>query len=142
MLWALATLITAGLGELYFFLLQRSALQVCRASDLPTRMRFQMVPGYYRAGWLFIIGKWSAAGVLVFQGHWLVALIGIFAFFAFSMLIPVPHSAFFEIFYRELEEEKKGLDPLNRLALKQALEAVDEKFKVTGRFRDTGSKTF
>ncbi len=137
MLWALAILIAAGIGETYFFLLQRSALQVCRAGDLPTRMRFQMLPRYYRAGWLFIIAKWLAAGILVFQGHWLVALIGILVFFLFSMLIPVPHEAFFELFYRELEEKRKNVDPLNQMVLKRALEAVDEKFKITHRFHGT-----
>lgn len=45
-------------GELYFFLMQRSALEVCRFSAIPASAVDLLLPPSYGAAWIFAWGKW------------------------------------------------------------------------------------
>jgi hypothetical protein len=125
------------LGELYFFLMQRSALEVCRALDLPPELRFAFLPGYYRAGRVPTLLKWVAVVILVIRGSFFLGAGIILAAWVLSLVLPVPHAAFFEIFYRELDDTTKNLPDESRHALRTALEAVDRKYGVTDRFRSS-----
>ena len=132
-IWVILAIV-ATLGELYFFFMQRSALEVCRARDLPQGARFVILPSYYRAAWGFIIGKWVALVALLINGQWWVAVLIFVASFIVSSAAPVPHAAFFEIFYRELDESTTAADDELRGLLRAALESVDREYRVTGRF--------
>ena len=134
-MWPIIIFVIAAFGELYFFLMQRSALQICRATGLPEQSRFLLLPPYYKASWLFIAAKWGAVIALVVQGHWLLALIFILASYLVGMVIPVPHQAFFEIFYRDLQEDRPHVPAEARAALNEAIESVDRKHQITDRFR-------
>jgi len=52
-----------------------------------------------------------------------------------SSVFPVPHVAFFEIFYREIENPSNQAPSEIRKAMHLALESIDREYRVTGRFR-------
>ena len=79
------------------------------------------------------IGKWIGAGVIAFGGDWLVAGAIIVASWLLSSFLPVPHTAFFEIFYRELDEPTNQATDEIRELMREALESVDREFGVTER---------
>jgi hypothetical protein len=133
-IWAILAIL-ATLGELYFFFMQRSALEVCRARDLPHSARFFIMPSYYRIAWGFIIGKWVALVALLINGQWWVAVLIFVASYIVSSVAPVPHGAFFEIFYRELDENTTAAEDGLRALLRAALESVDRDYRVTRRFK-------
>jgi hypothetical protein len=123
------------LGELYIFFMQRSALEVCRAKDLPPDARFAMLPSYYRWGRVTSLMKWAAVVVLAIGGWWVPAGGVIVGGWVASAALPVPHGAFFTIFYRELDEPSNRAGPDVREAMRLALESVDREHGVTDRFR-------
>lgn len=132
-IWVILAIV-ATLGELYFFFMQRSALEVCRVRDLPHGARFFLMPGYYRVAWGFIIVKWVALIALLINGQWWMAILIFVVSFIVSSAAPVPHAAFFEIFYRELDEGTTAVDDELRGLLRAALESVDREYHVTRRF--------
>lgn len=122
-------------GDLYFFFMQRSALEVCRAQDVPSDARFALLPGYYRWGRVPSLIMWAAVVVLAIRGAWISACAIIVSDWIASAVLPVPHGAFFEIFYREIENPSNQWPPEIRKAMRLALESIDREYKVTGRFR-------
>lgn len=131
-IWLIIALLGVA-GEQYFFFMQRSALELCRARNIPPEARFALLPGYYRGGRLPSIGKWIGAGVIGFGGDWPVAGAIIFVSFLLSTFLPVPHTAFFGIFYRELDEPTNQATEEIRQLMREALESVDREFGVTER---------
>lgn len=123
-------------GEQYFFFMQRSALEVCRARDLPANARFALLPDYYSWGRIPSIAKWIGAVGLAFSGSWGVAAIVLIGALLISSVFPVPHSAFFEVFYRELDDPSNDAPEEVRELMRSALKAVDREHGVTGRGSD------
>ena len=62
------------LGEHYFFLMQRSALEVCRVSEIPTDVHLVLLPGTYKGARLFSYGKFLPLAMLAWEGAWAYAL--------------------------------------------------------------------
>lgn len=122
-------------GDLYFFFMQRSALEVCRTKDVPPDARFALLPHYYRWGRVPSLVMWTAAVVLAVSGAWISAGAIIVSDWIASAVLPVPHAAFFDIFYREIEKPSNQVAPDVREAMRLALESVDREYRVTGRFR-------
>lgn len=122
-------------GNLYFFFMQRSALEVCRAKDVPPDARFALLPGYYRWGRVPSLLMWAAVVVLAVRGGWISAGAIVVSGWIASSVLPVPHAAFFDIFYREIENPSNQVAPDVREAMRLALESVDREYGVTGRFR-------
>jgi len=123
------------LAELYFFLMQRSALEVVRASELPLDTRFALLPGTYKAASLFSYGKWVPLAMLVWHGSWGYALGLWLAGFILASAVPVPHRHFFPMFYSVLEGNAVAEEPDLQSALLAAVEGIDRRNEITERFR-------
>jgi hypothetical protein len=64
----------AALLEVYFFLMQRSALEIGRVNDIDARTTRYMLPLWYALVWPAKLVKWVAAFLLWRSGQLLVAL--------------------------------------------------------------------
>src|SRR3990172_9432680 len=110
----------AALAELYFFLMQRSALELCRAVGYPEKSRFTMVPASYRFSWWAVMMKWLGVVLIGWYGSILMAVIAVAASFVLTLVVPVPHSHFLPAFEARLVSLGGDDDP----ALNPLLEAI------------------
>jgi len=107
----LAAYVFLALLKLWLFMWQRTALNVCRAGDLPVNMKGVLVP-YWQ-----IIAFWP---IWILKGLMLI-LIGVFSkwywpiiiflsdFIFISALIPIPHSFFLNKMEKRLENPRVRL---------------------------------
>jgi hypothetical protein len=57
--------------EMYFFMMQRVALEIMRSLCLPSKLRFILVPKWYKLAWLAIASKWiSVVFIFIKVGWW------------------------------------------------------------------------
>ena len=66
--------VVAASVELYFFMMQRSALEISRASGIDVREGRRMLPFWYLFVWLTKFGKWATAVYIGLGISWLVAI--------------------------------------------------------------------
>ena len=91
--------------ELYFFMMQRSALEISRASGIESRQSRLMLPLWYFLLWPARVAKWAAI-VQIGIWHGLVAAVGLLsATFVFNIVVPIPHRQFIPVFRRKLAKE-------------------------------------
>jgi len=118
--WIWLVFVLASSAELYFFLMQRSALEVCRANGLPDKLRLLMMPPSYALTWLVVPAKWLCAALLAWHVSILAAALAVGASFLATTFVPVPHRFFLPAF----EARLVSLDPSNFLLVSQLLDAV------------------
>lgn len=109
--WLLWFYLGSVFVELYFFLMQRSALELCRVNSLPDQARFAMLPPWYRLAWIPKIGKWTAI-VLVFSRtgmDWGIAAL-LFPFMLSAWFPIVPHRHFAPVFTKHLARSNMSPD--------------------------------
>lgn len=97
----------AALGELYFFMMQRSSLEISRASGVDPRDGRLMLPTWYSLLWPARAMKWGAALAMIVTGHWVVALVLLVVAFFAAVVVPIPHRHFIDLFRRKVVGELK-----------------------------------
>ena len=95
----------SALVELYFFMMQRSSLEISRAADIHPRDGRYMLPLWYTLLWPVRLIKWGAALAIAFTIHWGVALGLLAAAFIVSIFVPIPHNHFIGLFRRKVRRE-------------------------------------
>jgi len=101
--WVWLFFVVAAVGELYFFLMQRSALEICRASRLDDEDRFYLLPASYRFMWWAIAAKWLGAILLAWYGSIPKAIAALAIGLVASTIVPVPHAHFIPKFEARLK---------------------------------------
>lgn len=100
-----AAFAAAALVELYFFMMQRSSLEISRAADIHPRDGRFMLPLWYIWVWSVRIIKWGAALAIAITVHWGLAL-GLIAIpFVAAIVVPIPHRHFIRLFRRKVHKE-------------------------------------
>ena len=97
-------IVTASI-EQYFFMMQRSALEISRAEGIAVRDGRRMLPLWYGMVWPIRVAKWAAAVYIGLHVSWLLALILLAVSFLFSVFVPIPHQQFIPVFRRKLAKE-------------------------------------
>jgi len=93
-----------SLVELYFFLLQRSALEISRRRRLDPVVGRYMLPLWYAAVWPVTIAKWVTLW-FVFRSVGLWAVIAcVVAGLVLTSIAPVPHGHFRPMFQRRVDD--------------------------------------
>ena len=92
----------AALLEVYFFLMQRSALEIGRASDVDAHTTRYMLPLWYALVWPAKLVKWIAAFLLWRSGDLFVALAILIVAWLLMMILPVPHRHFVPMFQHKV----------------------------------------
>ena len=110
-IWLVVACIVAALCEACLFLMQRSALEICRASDIDARTSRHMLPLWYALVWPVKAAKWIAAVLLWRAGDLFVALTIVGVAFLLNIVIPVPHSLFVPLFERKVSNDIAGDNP-------------------------------
>ena len=95
----------SALAELYFFMMQRSSLEISRAADIHPRDGRYMLPLWYILVWPVRLTKWGAALAIAFFIHWGIALVLLVIAFFVSIFIPIPHHHFIGLFHRKVHHE-------------------------------------
>lgn len=91
----LAVLYFAGVcGELYYFLWQRAALELCRSMGWPDQARFNLLPPSFRVAWLFRGLKWLSLLLILLKAGWGIALAAAALPWILAAVVPVPHGWF------------------------------------------------
>jgi hypothetical protein len=94
----------ASFVELYFFLAQRAALEICRREGIEPRSGRHMLPLWYAAVWPVKLAKFIAL-YFVFEQYGVLAAIGCLgASLALTSLFPVPHRHFRPMFERRVSQ--------------------------------------
>lgn len=91
--------------EFYFFMMQRSALEMGRAAGFSDRDSRRMLPFWYLTVWPFKIAKWWAAISIGIELDWAAAFVLLAAVFLFQVFIPIPHRQYVWLFRRKLTQE-------------------------------------
>ena len=91
--------------ENYFFMMQRSALEISRSSGIEPREGRKMLPLWYGLVWLAKLGKWAAFVYIGMRVSWLLAGLLLAVTFAFQIFVPIPHRQFIPVFRRKLAKE-------------------------------------
>ena len=91
--------------ELCFFMLQRSALELGRASGFEDRESRLMLPFWYLLVWPTKLAKWASAIYIGLEGNWLLAIALLAVTFAFQIFVPIPHQQFIPTFRRKITKE-------------------------------------
>lgn len=91
--------------EQFFFMMQRSALEISRASGIDGREGRRMLPNWYLMVWPAKLIKWIAAIYIGINISWLIAALLLAATFLFQVFVPIPHGQFIPVFRRKLVKE-------------------------------------
>jgi hypothetical protein len=91
--------------ELFFFMMQRSALEISRASRIGDREGRLMLPNWYLMVWPAKLIKWTAAIYVGIKISWLIAALLLATAFLFHVFVPIPHGPFISVFRRKLVKE-------------------------------------
>ena len=100
--------------EVYFFLMQRSALELSRAHNIDPAVGRELLPLWYLSVWPIKIGRWvllyliwRQAGLVAAVSAWVLVLIA-------TTFLPVPHAHFRPMFRRRVSQNM--LTPLGQNA--------------------------
>lgn len=88
--------------EMYFFMMQRSALEISRDKGIDPREGRRMLPLWYRLVWPVKAAKWAVAIYIGVSISWLLAVALLAATFIFSIFVPIPHQQFIPMFRNKL----------------------------------------
>ena len=91
--------------EQYFFMMQRSALEISRAEGIDVRDGRRMLPLWYIMVWPVTISKWAAAIYIGMHVSWLIAVMLLAVAFLFSVFVPIPHQQFIPLFRHKIAKE-------------------------------------
>jgi len=98
--------------ELYFFMMQRSSLEISRAADINPRDGRFMLPLWYLWSWLVRFVKWTAAIAIAVTIHWGVALVLLAIPFVISGVVPIPHRHYMALFRSKVRTDlARGENP-------------------------------
>ena len=100
--------IFSAAAEQFFFMMQRSALEISRASGIDGREGRRMLPNWYLMVWPARLIKWAAAIYIGIETSWFVAALLLVATFLFQVFVPIPHGQFIPVFRRKLAKELGG----------------------------------
>jgi hypothetical protein len=100
--WVWAFFIGAAIAELYFFLMDRAALQIVRAARVNEADRSVLLPRSYPLVWCVVAAKWLGAALIALYGSILVAIACLAVPFLASIFVPVPYSHFVPMFEAKL----------------------------------------
>lgn len=95
----------AASAEQCFFMLQKSALEISRASGIDVRVGRRMLPLWYLMVWPAKVMKWAAAIHIGMEGNWILAIALLAVTFLFQIFVPIPHHQFIPIFRRKITKE-------------------------------------
>ena len=95
----------AALVEIYFFMMQRSALEISRASGTDSEQGRLMLPLWYSLLWPARFAKWASAIQIGLWHGWVPAVGLLLTTFIFSIVVPIPHRQFIPVFRRKLAKE-------------------------------------
>ena len=91
--------------EFYFFMMQRSALEIGRGAGFSDPDSRRMLPIWYLMVWPSKIVKWWAAISIGLEKHWATAIALLAAVFLFQVFIQIPHRQYTWVFRRKLAQE-------------------------------------
>ena len=91
--------------EIYFFMMQRSALEISRASGTDSKQGRLMLPRWYLLLWPARFAKWVAVIQIGLWHGWVPAAGLLLATFVFSIVVPIPHQQFIPVFRKKLAKE-------------------------------------
>jgi hypothetical protein len=92
-------------AEQCFFMMQRSALEISRASGIDVRVGRRMLPLWYLLVWPAKLTKWAAAIHIGMESGWYLAIALLGATFLFQIFVPIPHRQFIPLFRRKISKE-------------------------------------
>lgn len=106
--------------RVYFFLMQRAAIEIGRSRNLDASVSRVLLPLWYIAVWPVHIVWWGSLFLLLHLRGWASALI-VWLLFAFATTFwPIPFAHFLSIFKRSLTDSSNR-DSEHRHALQLAL---------------------
>lgn len=92
-------------AELYFFLMQRSALEVGREHGIDQQASRHMLPSWYALVWPTKLAKWVLL-YLVYRATGFPEAVLLWAVpFGLSAIVPVPHAHFYSMFRSKLSND-------------------------------------
>jgi len=95
----------AAVAELYFFMMQRSALEIGRQSGFSLPESRLMLPSWYPLLWLAKACKLSALLGIAMTSGWVLAILLWATLFVFQLVVPTPHRQFARLFRRKISGE-------------------------------------
>jgi len=104
-LFAYIAFASAAIAELCFFMMQRSALEISRASGIDVRVGRRMLPLWYLLVWPATLTKWAAAIHIGMEADWFLAIALLAFTFLFQVFVPIPHHQFIALFRRKVAKE-------------------------------------
>lgn len=117
-----------ALIELYFFAMQRSSLEISRASNINPKEGRLMLPLWYILVWPIKIGKYFMA-YLIYLNFNIWASLGCLAIpIIISTFMTIPHNYFISLFENKIEKENNSsiptINPTQYLLLSNAIKNV------------------
>ena len=123
------------INDHYCYLLQRTALMVCRHANSPEEARFSMLPDWYKTAGPTQLLKWVILVLLFIKVSWIAALLGgILPTFVGPML-PIDHASNLPKFRRHLQ----GLLGAGDTAVAETLLAAIGEYETEMRRRSHGA---
>lgn len=110
-----------ALVELYFFLIQRSALEIARLGSLDARTSRYLLPLWFALHWPIQVVKWSTLLLILLAAGWIPAAVCLGVPFLISQVIPIPHLHFIPMFRRTIARD---LITAENLEIAQKLQVV------------------
>lgn len=91
--------------ELYFFMIQRSALEIARVGSLDARTSRYMLPLWFVLHWPIQVVKWLAVFLIFRAAGLMPAALCLVIPFLISQVIPIPHRHFIPTFRRRVSRD-------------------------------------
>lgn len=95
----------SALAEFYFFMMQRAALEISRASGIDIKQGRLMLPLWYLLLWPARVIKWASVIQIGLWHGWIAAAGLLLATFLFSIFVPIPKRQFIPVFRKKLAKE-------------------------------------
>lgn len=93
------------LSELYFFMMQRSSLEISRIANINPRDGRFMLPLWYLCLWPIRLIKWGSALAIAITIHWGIAITLLVVAFLATIFVPIPHRHFIGLFRLKVRRE-------------------------------------
>jgi hypothetical protein len=106
--WQFAGFTVSLAVEVYFFLMQRVPLEVCRENDIDPAVGRMMLPTWFSVAWLAKLSKWVFLGLIWWRSGWVFAVGCLLVSFFLGMIVPIPYTHFANLLERRLERERDG----------------------------------
>ena len=116
-----AAYVALSLMEIYFFLMQRSALELSRAHGISPKIGREMLPSWYLLTWPIKVLRWILLYLIWRDAGWMALLGAWAAVMLATSLLPIPHGHFRPIFRKRLSRNMLREHNANAPALMLAL---------------------